>query len=245
MLAGSLLLATAAFAQVQSGKITYEETVKMDVQLEGDAVRFADMLPKEQHFRKVLYFGPEASLYLPETEKKKAEEETAAADGNVRMRIRMDVPQDKIYTDLKNARTVEQRDFMGRKFLVSGETTKGAWKLTGRQKAVLEYPCQEAVRINEKDTVTAWFTTGIPVSSGPAGWTGLPGMILEADLNGRLLIRAVTVAPGDVEGKLLVQPKEGKKVSKQEYKAIVDAKRKEMQEQFGGNGNVIIRVQNN
>lgn len=244
LLAGSLLFAAPAIAQVSSGTIRYEETLKMELPNDPEAARFANMLPREQHVGKVLHFSETAALYLPE-KKKEAEDEAVSGEGGVRMRIRMDVPQDRIYTDLKAGRTIEQRDFMGRKFLVSGMTEKPAWKLTGRQQDVLSYPCQEAVWTTDKDTVTAWFTTAIPVSAGPDGWTGLPGMILEGTRNRDYEIKAVAVTPGPADEKVLVQPKEGKKVTKEEFRSIVDAKRRELREQFGGNGNVIIRVQNN
>ena len=98
--------------------------------------------------------------------------------------------------------------------------------------------------IKDKDTTVAWFTTAIPISAGPHGWSGLPGMILEASGNSDITITAQSVTPGPVEAGLIKEPKGGKKVSKEEFRAIVDAKRKEMGDD--GNGNhVIIRVRGN
>lgn len=243
LLLGSLLLAAPSFAQVSSGKILFEETIKLEVPDDPEAARFAAMMPREQRSQKTLHFNEGSTLYVPE-KKKDAEEEAVTGEGGMRLRVRMNVPEDKIYTDLKAGKVVEQRDFMTKKFLIAAAAAKPAWKLTGLQKEVLSYSCQEAVWIDEKDTVTAWFTTGIPVSAGPQGWTGLPGMILEGSRNRDFFINAIAVTPGPVDEKVLVQPKEGKKVTKEEYREIVAAKRKEMQEQFGGRGNMIIRIQN-
>ena len=155
------------------------------------------------------------------------------------MIVHMGNRDEKLYTNIREGKTVEQKEFMGRKFLISGAVKKAAWKMTGAQKTILSYPCQEAVMINEKDTVTAWFTTAIPVSAGPRGWTGLPGMILAATLNSDISMTATAVDAGPVADGIIVQPKSGKKVSPEEFKAIVDEKMKEM----GGaesNGNVRI-----
>ncbi len=236
----SLFVATFCSAQVQSGKVTYDETIKLDIQLDDNNAAFRDMLPKEQHITQVLYFTPDAALYT--AEKKEAKPDAAADDDGRRMVIKMDVPEHIVYTDLKEKKITEMRELMTRKFLISSETGKASWKMTGQQKTILEYPCQQAVWINDKDTITAWFTAAIPVPVGPQGWNGLPGLILEADQNGQFILKATKVEPGPIDKTVLVKPTDGKKVTREEYKAIEEKKRKEMQEQYGGKGNVIIKV---
>ena len=243
--AAALFLASTSYAQVQSGKVLYDETMKMDIKLDGDAAQFAHLFPKEQKMQHVLYFTQDAALFQPVESKPAKEEETTEAAGGMRMKIQMNTPQDKIYTNIKEGKSVEQRDFMGRKFLVSGDITKQPWKMTGNQKTILSYPCQEAIMIKDKDTTIAWFTTAIPISAGPHGWAGLPGLILEATRNSNLTITASSVVPGPVEEGVIVQPKGGKKVTKEEFKAIVDAKRKEMGDDGEGGNHVIIRVREN
>jgi GLPGLI family protein len=243
--ASALLISTGTKAQVQSGKVIYDETIKLNVQLDGDAAQFQHMFPREQRLQHVLYFTQDAALFEPVPKEQPKEEEVVdAGNGGPRIRMQMDAPKDKIYTNIRDGKTVEQRDFMTRKFLVSGDIAKSAWKMTGNQKTVLNYPCQEAVMIRDKDTTTAWFTTAIPISAGPHGWSGLPGLILEATRNSDITITAQSVTPGPVEAGLIKEPKGGKKVTREEFRAIVDAKRKEMGDD--GNGNhVIIRVRGN
>lgn len=238
----ALLFTLEATAQVTSGTVQYEETVQMNMRVDGEAAQFAHLLPKEHKMRHVLHFTQDASLFQPVEQKPQAEEESAESGGGRRMRMVMNMPGDKIYTSFRDGKSVAQRDFMGRKFLVSGVVVKGQWKMTGKQRTVLNYPCQEAVMIKDKDTVTAWFTTAIPVSSGPHGWTGLPGLILAAQRNSNINITATSVTAGPLADGLLVQPKGGKKVSGQEYQAIVDEKLKEMGAQRGEGDQVIIRV---
>jgi len=248
-----LCLLDAASAQNTSGKIAYTEIVKMNIDLGGDVdvqstgevnnEQIMKMLPKEQRLKKVLYYNADAALYTADKTKPRESADMDQSNGNMHMMIHMDIPEDIVYTSLKDNKQVEQRDFMGRKFLISSDMEKSKWKMTGKQKTILNYPCQEAVMIDKKDTVTAWFTAAIPVSAGPQGYTGLPGMILEATQNRNLALKADNVAFGD-ESKNIVKPKEGKKVTEEEFRAIVDKKQKEMAEEYGGaNGNnVIIKI---
>lgn len=58
------------------------------------------------------------------------------------------------------------------------------------------YLCMKAVSIDtfRNQNITAWFTSDIPVSGGPEGWYGLPGMILAIDINdGTAIIEATHV----------------------------------------------------
>lgn len=241
----------AGYAQNTAGTITYTETIKMDIDLGGDvdvhsegnvsAEQIGSMIPKEQHVQKVLYYNADAALYT--NDKKKVEENNNMErnDGGMHMVFKVAVPEDVVYTSVRDAQRIEQRDFMGRKFLITSALEAPKWKMTGKQKVILNYPCQEAVMVKDKDTLTAWFTPAIPVPVGPQGFRGLPGMVLEAQQNSQLHIMADTVKFGTGNDKLIVKPKGGKKVTKEEYEKIVAEKQKEIEEN-GGNDRVIIKV---
>jgi len=241
-LAAGMLLQTPLWAQKQ-GTITYLETAKLKLDLDSSMLALiGNSFPSENKQNKLLLFNENESLYLnaPEKEKKQEVEEM---DGR-KIEIKMDSPDEKIYNDFKNHRCTEQRDFMGKLFLVETAMAKTNWKLTGRQKTFLNYPCQQAVKIDKKDTITAWFTAALPVSTGPMGLTGLPGTILEAESHhGDLHITAQKINLQQPDAKLLVKPKEGKKVTPHAFRKIVDQRTKEMQEEYGGKGNMIIKVE--
>ncbi|MGF1533461.1 MAG: GLPGLI family protein, partial [Bernardetiaceae bacterium] len=58
------------------------------------------------------------------------------------------------------------------------------WELHDSTKTVLDYPCKMATGRNEtNNTVTAWYTEDIPIPNGPQLLTGLPGLILEINMN--------------------------------------------------------------
>ena len=161
----ALVTAGSAQAQVTSGKVTYKETIKLDIALEGDMAQFAAMLPKEQVFNKTLYFSPDASLY--EFDKAPEKQELDHTEGNATIKIKMDRPDEKTYLDIKAKKKIEQKEFMTRKFLVTSDVGKSEWKMTGKQKTILGYPSQEARMMRDTTEVTVWFTPAIPVSTGP------------------------------------------------------------------------------
>ena len=233
--------------QLTSGRITYDEKVKIEIKLDGEASAFASNLPKERSMEKVLTFNNDALLF--EDGKSSAEDEMATDHGDGNVRIRMVVSgENKTFTDLKSKKVIEQRDFMNRIFLVENDLTRTDWKITGNQKNILGYNCIEATKTDTagKKTV-AWFAPSIPVSGGPADLRDLPGMILEADINSGTRV----YTPKSVEALSLAEakiqkPKEGKQVTEDEYKKIVADKMKEMGIEQGPGGNqmrVIIRHQ--
>lgn len=240
---GSLIFITGTAQETTSGKVYYEETVKMEIKLEGESAQFADMLPKERKSQKVLFFTPEASLFQLNNEKQEDESVTTESEGAMVM-VKMVQPDDKFYTDLDSKKTIEQRDFMSRIFLIENTIDASGWKITGNQKSILGYPCQEAVQTKDSSAIVAWFVPSIPVSSGPGKYLGLPGLVLSVDIdNGKRTIVATSVEPGSVDKDHLVKPKGGKKVSPKEYDRIVAEKRKEMEQQYGSGGGIVIKIE--
>jgi len=242
-----MAVATAGIAAAQTtGKITYDEKVKLEIKIEGNGEDdMLSSLPKERTLQKELYFTPDASLYQSDKTKQKSQNIDQATEEGGHVMIKMNEPDDKVYCDLKNNKKIEQRDFMSRMFLIESDLKKMEWKITGNQKMILNYPCQEAVLKDTGKKVTAWFTSAIPVSTGPNGYANLPGLILAADVDsGRVTITASNAGLKDFDSKIMVKPTEGKKVTKEQFEKIKEEKRKEMQEEFGGNGNVIIKIRN-
>jgi GLPGLI family protein len=224
-----------------TGGVIYEQKVKLNIKLEGDAAPMAHALPTERKSQKVLHFTEEAALY--ENHQEAEQNEVMHSEGQATVMIRMVEPDHKIFLDLKKGIRVEQREFMSRIFLIESESERIGWKLTGRQQTLLDYPCQEAVAQVDSMEVQAWFTPGIPVPAGPAGYGNLPGLVLSVDINqGERVITALSVDLKPVDKDLLKKPSKGKKVSGDEFQAIVDEKMKEMGAEHGGGGNATFVV---
>lgn len=224
-----------------SGTVIYEQVMKLDIKLEGDAAQFAHMMPKERKSNKVLYFNTEATLF--ENGKSGEDEAMSMNSGGTNVMIKMEEPENKVFTDLASKKQIEQREFMTRVFLIEGEVAN-QWKITGKQKMILDYPCQEAVMEKDSTKMIAWFTPAIPVSAGPANYGGLPGLVLAVESeDGKQTTMATSVVFSPLADDILQKPKKGKKVTREEFDKVVEEKMKEMgAEQGEGGHQMMIRI---
>jgi len=246
-----ILGAVAANAQL-SGVIQFEESRKFEINFDGgpemEAIR--SQLPTSRSSKYNLTFNAEASIYRPfEEDEEEAPSEvthTSSSGGNVVM-VKMDFvqPDNKLYRDIAAGAVTEQREFMGKLFLIDGEADL-AWKMTGEVKEILGYNCQQALAGEGEEQIIAWFAPQLAVSAGPATFGKLPGMILEVESEeGKRTITAVNVELKDVDAADIKAPKKGKQVSNEEFEAIMAEKMKEMNEMKGGNGVFIMKERHN
>lgn len=250
MITGLLLsltmLAVAADTNAPNtkGTVQYEMVNSLNLNLEDIPGDLAAILPKEHKSAMVLYFTETNSLYenMGKPEKKSSEFSSSNENTTIRFELSTGGDEEKTYTELTTGRTVEQKEFMGKKFLVSGNGKKPKWKISGRQKMLLGYPLQEAIAITDKDTITAWYTSRIPVAAGPMGINGLPGLVLEASVGKNLTVAATAVTLGGEAGPKIKEPVKGRKVSPEQFKQIIQEKEEEMKTQYGGEGVHINRV---
>ncbi len=224
-----------------SGTIVYEQVVKLEIKLEGESAQFASMMPKERKSQKILHFNQSASLY----ENKPAEEDQTMKTGSGgAVMIKMMEPDNKVFISLSDNRQIEKREFMTREFLIETTLNPSDWKLTGNQKMIMNYPCQEAVKETKEGKTSAWFTPVIPVSAGPGSINGLPGLVLAVDINdGKQTLIASSIDLNPVAGNIIVRPDKGKKVTKEEFDKIVEEKMKEMGAESGpGGARMMIKI---
>lgn len=241
LLSCMLLQYLLLFSQA-SGTVSYQEKARLHFNIQGNVPPPAG-LPTERGASSVLYYTPQASLYRndPAKEEQSTSIDQETEEGGVH--IRMDAPDNQFYCDLVTNQCTDKREFMQRNFLIERELNSAAWKLTGKQKMILNYPCQEATREENDRKITAWYTPAIPVSTGPASFTGLPGLILEVVINdGDQTFTAISVQPDAAVSSYIVKPKEGKKVTEEEFNKIREEKMKEMGIENGSGNNVIIRI---
>ena len=224
----------------QSGRITYVETVKLDIKIEGEqAEQFAGLLPKENVSEKTLTYTPEVSLFESVAKEEEAPQEMSG--GGVFVVYNQN--DDKLFFDIVNQKRIEQRDFMGRMFLVESDVDTLNWKITGNVRKILDYNCMEAVTERDENKITAWFAPEIPVSSGPGSLHGLPGLILGVDVNdGNRVTIATAAESGNIAANAVVRPKKGKKVTRAEFDKIVEEKNKEMGIEPGKSGTTSVKM---
>ena len=239
-----LILPSFLFSQNKEGRIIYQESIKLNIQLPEGHEEMAQNLPASQTFDMQLRFGGSTSLYENfEAEPGAGDAEWTGSEGGATIKMIIQRPENQIYKDLTGKRKVEMREFMGKRFLIADQLQTYQWKITGEQQMILDYPCIKAVHTDTARTVVVWFTPQIPVSTGPDDYGQLPGMILAVDVdNGERTVTATSIILGEEQGEFLVEPTKGKKVTQAEFDEIEAEKRREMEE--SGEGGIMIRIRN-
>ncbi len=234
----TLVICTVAHAQnnpegtVQSGTVYYKELKKIEPKFDQQSAQVAAMLPKERYSDQVLYFNKEATFYQKNhnTEHNGALKKDMGGGAMIIVHTYASRADNKVFTNLKNKKQVEQREFMTRLFLIEQEMDATKWKITGRQKTILDYPCQEAVLEEDEKKITAWFTPKIAIPAGPEKFYGLPGIILAIESSdGKYSITATSIdLDTPVDKTLFTKPAKGKKLTQKQFDKIVEEKKEEM-----------------
>jgi len=235
------LFLSSAYAQspVKGGKINYKETIQLQMNFDSDDPRMAEikaMMPSSSSSEKELKFSETQSLYT-NAEKSAKDEKQITTGENVTMSFNMEQPENIIFYDFTNEETLQQRSFMGRTFLVEGQTAN-KWKISGEQKEILGYKCTKAV-LDDTTATSVWFTSEIAAFTGPDTYNGLPGLILEVEKKDRTIV-ATNIEVGTIES--FAAPEKGKKVSVKQFNKIMAKKFEEMQAEFGGKGGNIMII---
>jgi len=257
LLAG-LLMMLQVHAQQQTGRVVYEFTPQMQVRMAGGAAGMEQgPVPPPRSFviKKEVLFGNNQML------------RRALVDNTVNdfpqnengIQIRAFGGEDDItWLNFTDGRKVEQREFATKLYLVTDSVRKLNWKLTGQTKTILGYTCQQAVttragkrsmismengvmtRKEMPDTsqVIAWFAPAVPVAAGPDYEGQLPGLILQVEINGNVIYKAIEVSP-KAELAAIREPKKGKKVTAEEFNKEREKEMEEMQRNGGGNKRVM------
>ena len=220
-------------AQNTEGVILFEEKVNLHRRITDPQMQA--MVPEFRSSKMELYFKGDECLYKPVEED---ESEQEMGGGGVRMRFGR--PNAEIYRNFATEKRVEQRDAMGKKYLIEDTLKVIAWKLGTETKKILNYDCAKATYedTTRKQKIVAWFTESLTLTAGPANFGSLPGMILGLDINNgetqytALKIDFKTVKPDDIKA-----PAKGEKITEPAFRK----KMEEMMQRNGGN----IRIQRN
>lgn len=222
-----------------SGTITYEMTMKIDLGSRGDRIpkEIRDRIPKERKSNKELLFSETESIYKNGKAHASNQDNGDGFDRGRRFGRRFGGGGEdrQTYKNITTDQIVDKNEFMGKSFLIKDGMPKYEWKITGAKKKILDYLAMEATTmVDDSIQVKAWFTPQIAISNGPQDFHGLPGMILELDQdNGKLILVASEVILGVLDEDKIKMPKKGKEVTSDEFNEIRREKMKEMREQRG------------
>ncbi|MFH4964536.1 GLPGLI family protein [Gaetbulibacter sp. M235] len=260
----TLTLATfSASAQNFKGEATYKTKRKVDIKLDSTQVnsemhqKMLEMFKKQFEKTFILSFNKEESLY------KEEEKLGAPQPSNVQMVIVNTDESDILYRNLKEKRYTSKNEVFGKIFLIKDTLPKLEWTFEKETKNIGEYTCFKAtmkhmvpivtggISINddkdlkanenkepqmEETTITAWYTTQIPISNGPARYYGLPGLILEVNDGTETIVcsKVVLNPEGNAD---IVEPRKGKVVNQADFESIVEKRMQEENERRESNRN--------
>ncbi|MEM1056111.1 MAG: GLPGLI family protein [Bacteroidota bacterium] len=232
-----LFLCFGASVEAQEGTVRYEVTTQLDFELPPEVAHLADQFPTSQTDDKLLLFSGDISLMMAAPEEE-AETEDFESSGMRIMFRRND--EGALHTDRQSGATTERRSFLSRSFLIDGKVDSLAWQITGEAAEFLGYPAYKATTMRDTIAVEAWFTPAIPASVGPGPYGGLPGLVLlvtEDDARRTYIATEVNLDPLDDDA--LAPPTEGRRVTDEEFRAIVEEKTEELSR--GRRGGVFFR----
>ncbi len=255
----SLFLALTQYLQAQEfqGVATYNTSTSLDMKLDSNVANaeqqkaimqmLAPYLKKEY----TLTFSKTNSLYREVEKLQQNQMPFSDIIGSVMGTGGV------FYKNVQSSESLRQLEFMGKMFLVTDTLEKLDWKLGKESKMIGSYTCYKATatrevteksisssaesdELKEEDekkliTITAWYTPQIPVSQGPDNYWGLPGLIMEIN-DGTTTILCSQVVLNPKEKVEIKRPKEGEKVTQQEFRDIMVKKAEEMREMYGGQG---------
>ena len=174
------------------------------------------------------------------------------------------------YMNTKEKISYTEEDIFGDEFVIKDSLPKMAWQITNETKIIGDYNCVKATYVEpiskndleayeryqektkngksslfemkkpEPKTITAWYTSEIPVSFGPNGVWGLPGLILQLE-NENYIYFCTKVSLKNNETVKIKIPNSGKVISKKEYEKY----EKKMQKQMEDNDGVIFQETKN
>lgn len=244
-----------AHAQGLSGRVNYKTSVSMKLLMDSTKMAPGVMADFQRQLKKQMEREYTLSFTQSESNWKQIEslgsDPATASSGGAQIGFQSDTSDGILYKNIGEQAYIQEKDLMGKGFLVQDSLRVYDWELTGNSKKIGEYEVQEAKfsRIVDskkfsmgmeemeltKDTinVTAWFAPQIPVSHGPADFWGLPGLILELQNEGMTYI-ADRIVLNPTDPVAIEVPKKGQKISNEEYRALADERRKDMMKHYNG-----------
>jgi len=220
-------LTTLSFAQT-IGKVTYEEKFDMHRRIPADKQDMKDMFPQYHTSMWELVYKGDESVYQHQ---KQEEAEITNTQVNSQPTMRFGGRDNRVvYKNMAESKMIDSRDFMQKQFLITGAPTVRKWKIGKNSKEILGYNCLEASYQEDSTTnIVAWFTPQIQQFNGPANYQGLPGLILQIDINaGERVVTATELTTEGVDTSVIVAPTKGKEVTAEEFEQIRKEKMKEM-----------------
>jgi len=217
-------------AQAREGTIRYLKTQNW-----AKMMASVDYISKNQRDRQMYMWGTRSEwktytlLHFNATESKYEDSEEEAEPGSEGWSNRKETFFMK--RNFQDNTVFDGITLLGKTYLIHDTITPLPWKILNDMKEVAGHICMNASFTDtlRKQNIQVWFALDMPVSAGPDRFTGLPGIILEVDINhGALILTADKIDLKPLTTELSVPPKiKGKKIDMAQYKSLIEKHIKE------------------
>jgi GLPGLI family protein len=222
LLAGLFSIPASLSAQVRQGTVVYERKIDVHRRIRDD--QMLAMMPRFQTASYELLFSDSVSVYkaMPKDE---APDPFDRGGGGGRIVMKFGGPGDDgvLYKDYAGGTLLEEAVLDDTKYIISDSIKAAPWKLNGETRTILGHMCKSATQTTSRGkTVVAWYTEDLSLPAGPERFSGLPGVILAADVDsGAMVFTATQILPA-VDGKELRAPKGGKLITRADFERKQD-----------------------
>ncbi|WP_373521076.1 GLPGLI family protein [Aquiflexum sp.] len=240
-----LVCASWAFIsnEVSEGVITYSTKINMHKRIPAGQEEMKKMMPEFNTSQNLLVFNQLSSLYkaVPPDENPF---ESQAGPGGGQMVIRI-ANQNETYFDRDEDMVIQLREFMGKKYLTKNDTKRLPWKLGTETKEIQGFLCRNAFFTDENEReILAWYTEELRIPLGPDRFHGLPGLIMEVNINeDEMVISVEKLDFRSLKKNELKEPKVGKEITDEAYRAMMQEQMEKMGAQ-GGQGGFRMMIRN-
>jgi GLPGLI family protein len=225
-----LFISFATYAQ-QEGMVRYTRTTywtrlnsKLPYLSKQEKEKQAYMFGGKDDWKEytLLYFNEKGSFYTHSEEKS---EESEGYDWRKE--------QFGIKRDFEKNTMTELFEMLGKTYILEDSLKQNDWKILNDIKDVAGHICMKAMIQDtiKNQKIIAWFAQDIPINAGPERLYGLPGLIMELDINdGAVTIEATKIETPKITTQMdLPKKMKGKKVNELAYQ---DMLRKFIQEKI-------------
>ncbi|MGE5356109.1 MAG: GLPGLI family protein [Deltaproteobacteria bacterium] len=130
------------------------------------------------------------------------------------------IKNDKEKNSIQSVQTLNGKDY-----LINDHINHPKWKILNNLKEVAGHICMNATAFDtiKKQNIEAWFALDIPVSWGPVFYSGLPGLILEIDINNGAVILTAEKIENTLDTKNFEIPKKikAKKINLSQFNKLI------------------------
>ncbi|MCB9308144.1 MAG: GLPGLI family protein [Lewinellaceae bacterium] len=211
-------------AQEMEGSIRYLVTHNWTKKMAA-----VDYISKQQRERIAYMWGNRSEwkvytvLYFSATQSRYEDSEERAEPDDEGYSWRKDVYN--IKRDFESNTIQDAIQLLGKTYVIEDTLIAPEWKILNDIKEVAGHVCMKAFLEDtlKQQKITAWFALDMPLSAGPERLCGLPGLILEVDVNdGAMLISADKIDLRKLDKELNMPKKlKGKRIKEAEYYALL------------------------